>query len=48
MAKNAEQFTSANGLYSDFCYDIISDNYGNVWIGHRGGISIFSKKTKTF
>lgn len=46
--KNAEQFTSANGLYSDFCYDIISDNYGNVWIGHRGGISIFSKKTKTF
>ncbi|MCG3167627.1 MAG: hypothetical protein POELPBGB_03421 [Bacteroidia bacterium] len=46
--KNAEHYTSANGLYSDFCYDIISDNYGNVWIGHRGGISIFSKKTKTF
>jgi ligand-binding sensor domain-containing protein/serine phosphatase RsbU (regulator of sigma subunit) len=46
--KNAEQYTSANGLYSDFCYDIISDNYDNVWIGHRGGISIFSKKTKTF
>ncbi len=46
--KNTEQYTSANGLYSDFCYDIISDNYGNIWIGHRGGISIFSKKTKTF
>ncbi len=46
--KNAEHYTSGNGLYSDFCYDIISDNYDNVWIGHRGGISIFSKKSKTF
>ncbi len=46
--KNTEHYTSENGLYSDFCYDIISDNYDNVWIGHRGGISIFSKKTKTF
>jgi len=46
--KNAEHYTSANGLYSDFCYDIISDNFENIWIGHRGGISIFSKETKTF
>ena len=46
--KDCEHYTTENGLYSDFCYDIISDNYGNIWIGHRGGISIFSKKTKTF
>jgi len=46
--KKAEHYTSENGLYSDFCYDIISDNYHNIWIGHRGGISIFSYKTKTF
>ncbi len=46
--KITEHYTSADGLYSDFCYDIISDNHDNVWIGHRGGISIFSKKTKTF
>lgn len=46
--KNTEHYTSENGLYSDFCYDIIADNFDNIWIGHRGGISIFSKKTKTF
>lgn len=46
--KSTQHYTSENGLYSDFCYDIISDNFDNIWIGHRGGISIFSKQTKTF
>lgn len=46
--QNAKHYTSENGLYSDFCYDIIADDYNNIWIGHRGGLSVFSKESKTF
>ncbi|MBL4593423.1 MAG: SpoIIE family protein phosphatase, partial [Flavobacteriales bacterium] len=31
------------GLKSDYCYSIISDNKNGVWIGHRGALSRISK-----
>lgn len=39
--------TSANGLKSDYCYSIISDNKNGIWIGHRGGLSRISKESLT-
>jgi ligand-binding sensor domain-containing protein/serine phosphatase RsbU (regulator of sigma subunit) len=30
---------SGQGLLSDYCYSVTSDDLGNIWIGHRGGIS---------
>ncbi len=32
-------YTSANGLFSDYTYSIIADESGTVWVGHRQGIS---------
>jgi ligand-binding sensor domain-containing protein/serine phosphatase RsbU (regulator of sigma subunit) len=30
---------SRQGLLSDYCYSVTNDELGNIWIGHRGGIS---------
>lgn len=32
-------FTSANGLTSNFCKQLICDTKGNIWVSHRSGIS---------
>jgi ligand-binding sensor domain-containing protein/serine phosphatase RsbU (regulator of sigma subunit) len=32
-------FTTKQGLFSDYCYSIIGDKQGFVWTGHRGGLS---------
>jgi streptogramin lyase len=32
-------FTSANGLTSNFCKQLICDTHGNIWVSHRSGIS---------
>ena len=37
------QISSDNGLKSDYCYSIVSDNKNGVWIGHRGALSRISK-----
>ncbi|PJA07404.1 MAG: hypothetical protein COX70_06820 [Flavobacteriales bacterium CG_4_10_14_0_2_um_filter_32_8] len=37
--------SSDNGLKSDYCYSIVSDNKNGVWIGHRGGLSRISKES---
>jgi serine phosphatase RsbU (regulator of sigma subunit) len=34
-----ENLTTSEGLLSDYCYALIKDNYGNVWVSHRGGLS---------
>lgn len=34
-----------NGLFSNFCYSILSDSENNIWIGHEKGISILDSKT---
>jgi ligand-binding sensor domain-containing protein/serine phosphatase RsbU (regulator of sigma subunit) len=31
--------TVKQGLLSDYCYSIISDNNYNIWVGHKGGLS---------
>jgi ligand-binding sensor domain-containing protein/serine phosphatase RsbU (regulator of sigma subunit) len=33
------------GLFSNYCYSIIADKKGYVWITHRGGISCINIKT---
>lgn len=42
------QLTTAEGLYSNFCYDIIADAKGKIWIGHRDNISIYDTDLKSF
>lgn len=32
-------YTTSNGLFSDYTYSITSDESGTIWIGHRQGIS---------
>ncbi|MFH2142893.1 MAG: two-component regulator propeller domain-containing protein [Bacteroidota bacterium] len=36
----AVNFTTDMGLKSNYCYFIISDNQNNIWVGHRGGLSV--------
>jgi ligand-binding sensor domain-containing protein/serine phosphatase RsbU (regulator of sigma subunit) len=31
--------TMKEGLLSNFCYSLKSDNQNNIWVGHRGGLS---------
>jgi ligand-binding sensor domain-containing protein/serine phosphatase RsbU (regulator of sigma subunit) len=33
------RLNSKQGLLSDYCYSVASDDLGNIWIGHRGGVS---------
>ena len=39
-------YSTDNGLKSNYCYSIIADDYGKVWIGHRLGMSSIDIKTK--
>jgi len=41
-SNNFKNFTSENGLMSDFCYSISIDEINTVWIGHRQGLSSIS------
>jgi serine phosphatase RsbU (regulator of sigma subunit) len=31
--------TTKQGLLSDYCYSLASDDHYNIWIGHKGGLS---------
>ena len=31
--------TTKQGLLSDYCYSLVSDDHYNIWIGHKGGLS---------
>jgi ligand-binding sensor domain-containing protein len=33
------RFGKDKGLLSNYCYSIVQDGSGNIWIGHRGGLS---------
>ncbi len=37
-------FSSADGLRSNYCYSIEEDSEGNLWVGHRLGISRINKE----
>ena len=40
MARNSiSNFTTENGLKTNYCYSIINDGSNNIWIGHRMGLS---------
>ncbi len=41
------QITTANKLLSNFCYSLLADSNGMVWIGHERGFSRFDTKTGT-
>jgi ligand-binding sensor domain-containing protein/serine phosphatase RsbU (regulator of sigma subunit) len=44
-----KNYSSANGLLSDYCYSIVSDETGTVWVGHRQGLSaIYQNSIKQF
>jgi ligand-binding sensor domain-containing protein/serine phosphatase RsbU (regulator of sigma subunit) len=32
-------YSTANNLKSDYCYAMATDNIGNIWVGHRLGLS---------
>jgi len=36
---SASMITSADGLLSDYCYSLVSDNLRYIWVSHRGGLS---------
>lgn len=33
------------GLYNDYCYSILADSEGEIWVGHTNGFSRFNPKT---
>lgn len=39
--ENVTRYTSEKGLASNYCYGIIQDGSGNIWIGHRSALSRF-------
>ena len=42
-------YTTTDGLFSDYAYSIIADETGTIWVGHRQGISsIKGNSIKTF
>jgi len=32
-------YDKTKGLYSDYCYSIVCDQSGDIWVGHRGALS---------
>jgi ligand-binding sensor domain-containing protein/serine phosphatase RsbU (regulator of sigma subunit) len=41
-----ENFSIREGLKSNYCYAIQQDANGNIWVGHRGGLSKINKGGK--
>jgi len=42
-------YTTSNGLFSDYTYSIAADESGTIWVGHRQGISSIKGNTiRTF
>ena len=37
--------TSKDGLKSDYCYSVIADDFGGIWVGHRGALSRISQES---
>jgi ligand-binding sensor domain-containing protein/serine phosphatase RsbU (regulator of sigma subunit) len=37
--------TRTNGLFSNFCYSILSDSNDDIWIGHEKGFSVIAPQT---
>lgn len=39
FADSVMNIKASEGLFSDYCYSLTSDKNGNIWIGHRKGLS---------
>ncbi len=39
LSDTLEHYSTHNGLKSNSCYSIVDDRQGNIWIGHRLGLS---------
>ena len=39
VADTLDYFSTVEGLKSNACYSIVSDQNGNIWVGHRLGLS---------
>jgi ligand-binding sensor domain-containing protein/serine phosphatase RsbU (regulator of sigma subunit) len=39
LADTLEHYSTHNGLKSAACYSIVDDRQGNIWVGHRLGLS---------
>jgi len=39
-------YTEKNGLKSDYCYSLITDAEGNIWVGHRLALSKINTDTR--
>jgi ligand-binding sensor domain-containing protein/serine phosphatase RsbU (regulator of sigma subunit) len=37
--QDTSNYTNKEGLKSDYCYSIITGTDGNIWVGHREGVS---------
>lgn len=46
--KYFENFNVSNGLRSNFCYGIASDNKNGIWVAHSNGISYKNVNKKNF
>ena len=42
---SVDRVTTANGLFSNYCYSILLDSHNNLWIGHERGFSRFDLGT---
>lgn len=40
-------FTTADGLFSNYCYSILADSKGKIWMGHERGFSRYDTETGT-
>ncbi|MCK7528798.1 MAG: hypothetical protein MZV64_70220 [Ignavibacteriales bacterium] len=41
-----QYFSTDNGLKSNYCYSLIADNAGKIWVGHRLALSSIDTKTQ--
>jgi len=39
IKKEITTFQTEQGMFSNYCYGLIQDGSGNIWIGHRNGLS---------
>jgi ligand-binding sensor domain-containing protein/serine phosphatase RsbU (regulator of sigma subunit) len=40
--KSGKSISATEGLKSNYCYLLTCDESGNIWVGHRGGVSIIN------
>ena len=46
--KLLHHFTTANGLSNNFCYGLLEDTLGNIWISNNMGLNKYNPQKNTF